>query len=233
MNATPAGPTPPRRRGRAGIYGLTFCAVAAAGIFLWTSFDRGGCTAEAPSIFATVYALPSAAMEPFLRQGEAVLAERRYYCRRDPKRGDVAIFAAAAGAVSVSVMRIVGLPGDRVALRAGVLYLNGAPVERDWLESAIHADADGNPRPETRAIEHLPGGASYVVVIGDEAGAAENLAEVTVPPGQYLLLADNRDQATQDGTAAPINPVPRALIADRPAFVVWSHDLGRIGRDLR
>jgi len=219
-------------RVRVKIAGLTLAALAAAGIFLWTYFDRGGCTAEAPWIFETVYALPTAAMEPFLRQGETVLAERRYYCRHDPKRGDVAIFAAAAGAESVSVLRVVGLPGDRVALRASVLYLNGAPVERDWLESAIHADADGNPRPETRAIERLPEGPSYVVVIGDETGAAENFTEVTVPPGQYLLLPDNRDQAPARGTPAANALVPRALIADRPAFVVWSRELGRIGRDL-
>jgi len=149
--------------------------------------------------------IPSASMRPTLLEGDVVLVNRLAYDLKlpltdlvllplgEPQRGDVVTFSSPAGGTRL-IKRIVGLPGDRVAVRDGVLVLNGQPLApRDphrrgetlapgWVVDALRAteDLDGHPH----AVQHLPG-----------LAARRDFAETTVPAGHYFMMGDNRDNS--------------------------------------
>jgi len=188
----------------------------------------GGCGAETPAVFSRLYHIASVAMQPGMEPGDWVWAERRYYCSRDPERGDLAVLALASQPGTVFIKRVIGVPGDRVQLQQGRLFLNGEPVRRDWLESTVHASETGEETRRTRFMETLPNGVRYEVAVADPDAPLENSGEIAVPEGRYFVLGDNRDQS-EDSRTADFGAVPRGAIADRPAMVLWSADLGRIG----
>jgi signal peptidase I len=220
-------PSRPRLRKTNLIAGLAVAAIAAFVGWL-TVGDSGGCSAEAPAAFSRLYHVSSTSMEPALNQGDWLWAERRAYCGRDPERGDIAVLALAKHPGTVFIKRVIGVPGDRVQLQHGQLYLNGEPVRRDWVESSMHADETGDATQRARFAETLPNGRHYEVEVVDPEGPLENTGEITVPEGQYFVLGDDRDHS-DDSRAADFGLVPRGAIADRPVRVLWSGNRSRIG----
>jgi len=126
---------------------------------------------------------------------------------RPPVRGDVLVFRVA-GNDSDYVKRLIGLPGDTVALHGGQVVLNGTPVPRrrttDFLlplgprlACAGPAQPPYGATPEgqcrlPRFVETLPGGRSYAVI--DQGHTPQDdLGPFTVPAAHYFLLGDNRD----------------------------------------
>jgi signal peptidase I len=226
---TEAAPPPARSRFRklALIAGIAVAAIAAG--LAWIAVgDSSGCAAETPAVFSRLYHISSNTMEPGIEQGDWLWAERRYYFTRDPERGDVAVLALPSYPSTVFVTRVIGLPGDRVQLQKGELFLNGEPVRRDWLESTIHAGETGEAAQRTRFMERLPTGTGYAVEVADPDAPLENTGKTTVPEGRYFVLGDNRDHS-EDSRAADFGLVPRGAIADRPIRVLWSGDRSRIG----
>jgi signal peptidase I len=141
----------------------------------------------------------------------------------EPKRGDVVVFRRNADMTDY-IKRIVGLPGDRIQIKKGVLYINGRAVLMDLLESPEGAKRDGEAK---RYRETLPEGRSYVVTDRYEAGRADNTAEFTVPAGNYFMLGDNRDDST-DSRFAP-DGATGAFLADERGlgFIPFENILGR------
>jgi signal peptidase I len=88
------------------------------------------------------YSTPSGSMMPTLQLGDLFMAARGYFRRHEPQRGDdLAVFRGAIGGRTVDfVKRIVALPGDRVQLRAGVVYINGAPIARERIDDFTDPD---------------------------------------------------------------------------------------------
>ena len=181
---------------------------------------------------SAVYSIPSESMAPALRPGEWILAEPQYFCRHEPRRGDIAVFVSPRDRSATFVKRIVGLPGDRVQIVAGQLHLNGETVARDWMESSIHDDSVGNPRSATIFTEKLGDGAYYTVAIRSSEAHLENTPEIVVPDGQYFVLGDDRDNSL-DSRMPELGSIPRDLIFDRPALVLWSPSWDRIGRSVQ
>ena len=209
------------------IAGIVLAAVAAVAAWL-TLGDSTGCNAETPVVFSHLYHVTSVTMAPTIESGDWLWAERRTYCSRDPERGDLAVLALPSHPGTVFVKRVIGLPGDRVQLQQGQLYLNGEPVRRDWLESTIHSSEAGDTTQRTRFMETLPNETRYAIELADPDAALENTGEIRVPEGRYFVLGDNRDRS-EDSRAADFGLVPRGAMADRPVRVLWSDDTNRIG----
>jgi signal peptidase I len=227
---TQAPPPPSRAKFRIpALIGAVVFAIVAASVGWLTVGDDRGCTAEAPAVFSRLYHISSGTMEPTIPQGDWLWAERRAYCSRVPERGDLVVLALAAHPGTVFVKRVIGLPGDRVQLKQAALYLNGQPVRRDWIESAIHAGESGEASQSARFMETLPNEARYAVEVADPEAPLENTQEITVPSGQFFVLGDNRDHSLDSRTVAEFGLVPRGSIADRPTLVLWSADKSRIG----
>jgi signal peptidase I len=131
-----------------------------------------------------------------------------------PARGDVVVFRAPPDDSSDYIKRLIGLPGDHVQMRGGVLWLNGKAVPKVRLPDFIipmapntecrsvaatpygaGADAEGRPICRfPRYRETLPNGVSYDVL--DQADTPQDdTPETIVPAGHYFLMGDNRDMS--------------------------------------
>jgi signal peptidase I len=229
----PAHATPRRRLARAATILLGLLLSVTAALALWAYFDRRGCNAETPAIFSRFYTIESVSMAPTILKGDLIWPQRRYFCDHDPRRGDLAVLMVPTESRAVFVKRIIGLPGDRVQLKAAVPYIDGEPVAREWMDSAIHAEDGGEAQGVSHFIESFPNGPRYTVEIADPEGPLENTEEITVPDGAYFVMGDNRDKSDDSRQSQTFGLVPRALIVDRPIRLLWGADWNRVALKLQ
>lgn len=135
-------------------------------------------------------------MLPNFFDKEFLLTEKLSYQFGQPKRGDVVIFKAPASEPCAAdqceyIKRIIGLPGDKVMVKDGNVYLNGKLMDQSF----------------------LPAG-----VITNPGDFNQEGIEVTVPDGQYLCFGDNREHS-RDGRV--FGPVKKELIVGKAFFVYW------------
>jgi signal peptidase I len=179
------------------------------------------------------FVIPSSSMASTLQVGDHVMVEREMLAPpahwmpllpyRDVKRGDVVVFykpiPETDGDHIILVKRVVGVPGDRIHLRNGIVYLNG--VAQNEPEAAKPTADNYDPY-----VDDFPS-----VSPGDRPGvtAAWSVAllesmqgdDMVVPPGHYFMMGDNRDHSLDSRFWGF---VPRENVIGRPLFVYWSFD---------
>lgn len=181
--------------------------------------------------------IPSGSMRPTLLEGDVVLVNRLAYDLKlpltdlvvlplaEPRRGDVVTLSSPVGGTRL-IKRIVGLAGDRVAMRDGVLVLNGQPLAYSGDQTRSETIAPGWVVDAVRATEGLDG-RPHAVQFLPTLHARRDFAEITVPAGQYFLLGDNRDNSEDSRF---IGTVPRERLIGRAHHVLVSADwLGEDG----
>lgn len=123
--------------------------------------------------YAKAYKIPSGGMMPTLEVGDHVLADKSISRgAATPQRGDVVIFPFPDDETKTFLKRIVGLPGETIEVREKHVYVNGIPLE------------------DQAYTQHLDSS-----VIDRSNSSRDNFGPVTIPPGQYFVLGDNRDQS--------------------------------------
>jgi signal peptidase I len=180
-----------------------------------------------PSIDA--YNSPSASMSPTLMVGDYYQTRTLAFIDRLPERGEIAIFRPPSEPDVDFVKRVIGLPGDRIQLREGRLYINDIVVERVEL-SREEAASLSRDHPNDRLYrETLPGGASYLIIeTNDDDGRLDNTEEFVVPDEHVFVLGDNRDGSND--SRGSLGFIPFAALHDKPLFIYWSADKSRIGK---
>ncbi len=108
-----------------------------------------------------------------------------------PDRGDVVVFRKPGEEDTDYIKRLIGLPGDRIQVRDGLLSINGKAVPREVVGEFV-AD-DGTTVPQYR--ETLPNGVSYMTLDLSPSSAGDNTREFVVPDGHYFMMGDNRDNS--------------------------------------
>lgn len=163
-----------------------------------------------------IYSLPSNSMAPGLPVGSHVTVDKSSYGysahsfdwirlpvsgrwpARYPARGDIAAFRIlrSGSASQIYLKRIVGLPGDRIQLKAGRLYINGTQVSRSTVPTMPGNDALGKSKKVPVWKEQLPNGLSYKILerAGDK-GFLDQTVEFIVQSGHYFFMGDNRDNS--------------------------------------
>ena len=150
--------------------------------------------------------VPSASMWPTILEGDRIFVDKLAYGLRlpfttrwirhgdAPKRGDIITFASPQDG-SRLVKRIVGIPGDRIAMVDNRLRVNGEPVAYEQIdEIEFHANAFGRDLRVVVATEALPGREHDVAFTPGVMGRS-SFDEIVVPDGEYYFLGDNRDQS--------------------------------------
>ena len=203
------------------------CRVLVAGLFVLTFLFKN-------------FMIPSSSMASTLLVGDHVVVERAnlapastwasFMPYREVHRGDVVVFykpvEAPDGDHSFLVKRVIGLAGDRIHLRNGIVYLNGVaqdepqaakptfarydPFVNDF--PAIDPSTEPDVTPEWSALlpTHVQG------------------EDLVVPPGNYFVMGDNR---TNSLDSRFWGFVPRQNILGRPLFVYWSIDIPESGSE--
>src|SRR5262249_3665576 len=101
------------------------------------------------------FLIPSASMVPTVLDGDRVLVNKTVYRDRFPERGDVVVFRVPREPGRAWIKRVIGLPGDKVAVKGGEVYVNGKKLERDRVPAshlaALGGQADGEVFAETNA----------------------------------------------------------------------------------
>lgn len=179
--------------------------------------------------------VPTGSMQPTIRIGDRIVVDRMAYDlrlpftrlslvhRSDPQRGDIVIIDSAATGERL-VKRVIGLPGDSIALRSNVLYVNGhAALYRAAHVTGIAAD---QTQPASYVDESLGGRHHLIRLSRYLPSPASNYGPVTVPAGRYLAMGDNRDDSYDSRF---FGFVPRGEIVGRARYVAVSLDPARHG----
>ena len=141
----------------------------------------------------------------------------------EPARGDVVVFRVPKDDSVDYVKRVVGLPGDRIQVRQGVLYINDTAVKREQMADFVGGDSCGqDPAGKVRRWrETLPSGVSYEVLDCVENGFLDNTGIFQAPAGQFFVLGDNRDNST-DSRVANFGTIPFDHLVGRAAIIYFS-----------
>ncbi|WP_138379830.1 signal peptidase I [Luteithermobacter gelatinilyticus] len=144
------------------------------------------------------------------------------------ERGDVAVFRLPRDPGTYYIKRIVGLPGDRIQMKKGVLYINGEAVRRERLEDYVRINEHGRRESFEQYRETLPNGKSYIVL--DKGYSPFNHADDTqvfrVPEGHYFAMGDNRDNSRDSRLPKDVGVgyVPYENIIGRAEWITLSFD---------
>ena len=152
----------------------------------------------------------------------------------EPKRGEVAVFKLPRDNETDYIKRVVGVPGDEIQVRDGVLFINSKAVQRRRIEDFIITDAFGNRRRVTRYEETLPKdprdpaaeSVSYQVLDLVQNGFGDNTSVYKVPEGHYFMMGDNRDNSTDSRVGSAVGFVPLQNFVGRAEIIFFSGDDG-------
>jgi signal peptidase I len=146
---------------------------------------------------------------------------------RQPERGDIAVFKLPTDNSTDYIKRLVGLPGDRIAVRNGVLQVNGQAVKREKIADAKYPKGS-RVLEVSEYTETLPSGRQHLIYeIGDNQDldnwppcpGGSRSCEFEVPAGQFFAMGDNRDDS-QDSRV--IGPIPAENLVGRAEFIFFS-----------
>ena len=199
----------------------SICTVLAIGLFVMTFIFQN-------------FEIPSASMVQTLLIGDHVLVDRvslappakwaPFTFYRDVQRGDIIVFFKPGEPDLFLVKRTIGIPGDRIHLRNGVVYLNGVaqnepyagmPASDDNPQHAFNAYRDDFPEVPPGPYDQVTASWAYELPSRIQDG------DLVVPPGRVFAMGDNRTESL-DGRFWGF--VPRENIVGRPMFVYWSFE---------
>ena len=225
-SGAPEAAKPEHEREETALESLSsICTVLAVGLFVMTFIFQN-------------FEIPSASMENTLLIGDHVLVDRislappshwfplMHY--REPRRGDVIVFLKPHPETPdlYLVKRCIGLPGDRIHLEHGVVYVNGVPQKQPYAQMPRD---DGDPNDayvpyrddfpaDLQGIEEQASANNAALWAVDLPNHVQN-GELVVPDNSYFAMGDNR---TKSLDSRFWGFVPRENIVGRPMFVYWS-----------
>jgi signal peptidase I len=184
------------------------------------------------------FSIPSGSMRPTLLEGDYLFVTKWAYgysryslplspdlfsgriWGSDPERGDVVVFKFPPNPSLDYIKRVIGLPGDRVQVKDGVLYINAEAVQREKIGEITNPDITETDRPVDVYRETLPNGVSYDTLDLTPNSAGDNTREFVVPEGHYFMMGDNRDNSAD--SRFTVGFVPEDHLVGRANIIFFS-----------
>jgi signal peptidase I len=147
-----------------------------------------------------------------------------------PKRGDIIVFKLPRDGETDYIKRLIGLPGDKIQMIKGRLYINGTIVERTALPPYQMPGEFDRPADVTHYEETLPGGVKHQIIeLRGDDGDLDNTPVYTVPPNNYFMMGDNRDNSLDSRVPADqggVGYVPFDNLIGRAEVIFFSVEEG-------
>ncbi|PKQ09319.1 MAG: signal peptidase I [Alphaproteobacteria bacterium HGW-Alphaproteobacteria-12] len=141
-----------------------------------------------------------------------------------PDRGDIAVFKQPIDNRTDFIKRVIGLPGDTVQMKEGILYLNDKAVPRARVDDFIYRDGGGNVRRIPQYRETLPNGVSYITLDMSRNSVLDNTGLYIVPEGHYFMMGDNRDNSSDSRVPSSVGYVPFENLVGKAEIIFFSAD---------
>ena len=186
--------------------------------------------------------IPSGSMKPTLLVGDYLFVSKMSYgysryslpfappvipgrvLFTEPARGDVIVFKKPSDTSTDFIKRLIGLPGDKIQVREGILHINGVQVPRRAIDDFKVMDSFGRERGVRQYVETLPNGAQHLILEArGDTGGADNTRVYTVPEDYYFMMGDNRDNSV-DSRDPSVGMVPRQNLVGRAEILFWAWD---------
>lgn len=191
--------------------------------------------------------IPSGSMHPNILEGDVVLVNRLAFQLKvpltdvvvarlgEPQRGDIVTFASPKDGTRL-IKRVIGLPGDVVAMRDKRLTLNGQPADYDALGLSSEP-LSGDRTAIAMRVRETVGGQPHEVQWLNAIASAADFGPVEIPADHYLMLGDNRDNSAD---SRYIGLIPRDLLIGRASRILvsanitgnWMPRFDRFGKSL-
>jgi signal peptidase I len=189
------------------------------------------------------FTIPSASMEPTLQEGDYIIVSKFAYgwsrhsfpfsppifhgriFPHQPHRGDIVVFKLPRDGHTDYIKRLIGLPGDRIQVKRGQLYINDKAMPRMPMTPVQLESAFGIPHDVARYRETLPDvGKSYTTFSFGDDGDVDNTGVYTVPQGMYFMMGDNRDNSVDSRypTETGVGFVPFENLVGRAEIILFS-----------
>ncbi len=190
------------------------------------------------TVFFQPFTIPSGSMMPTLLVGDYIFVNKFAYgyskyslpfspnlfsgriFESEPKRGDIVVFRFPPNPEVDYIKRLVGLPGDKIQVTNGVLFINGKPVPKvaDGTFNSDYAQDPGQDVPVFR--ETLDDGKTYDTLDQSPVSRGDNTQEFVVPEGHYFMMGDNRDNSLD--SRFDVGFVPAENLVGRASVIFFS-----------
>jgi signal peptidase I len=138
----------------------------------------------------------------------------------EPKRGDVVVFRLPPNPDVDYIKRLVGLPGDRVQVTNGVLFINGTPVPKQP-DGSFTSDYRADPGSNVPVFrETFDNGVTFDTLDQSPDSRGDNTREFIVPEGHYFMMGDNRDNSLD--SRFDVGFVPAENLIGRASVIFFS-----------
>jgi signal peptidase I len=170
------------------------------------------------------FTIPSASMEPNLFEGDYIIVSKYSYgysrhsipfspkifsgrlFSHAPTRGDIIVFKLPRDGHTDYIKRLIGLPGDRIQVKQGLVYINDKPIVRTPAAPGVQDMGYGELRPVSRYTEAFPNGRKFLTNSYGADGQADNTGVYVVPQHCYFMMGDNRDDSADSRFDPGLSP---------------------------
>lgn len=197
------------------------------------------CAGFVRSFLFEPFHIPSSSMKPNLLIGDYIfvtkysygysrysfpfsldLFEGRFWQKSSPTRGDVVVFRLPSDPRINYIKRVIGLPGDHIQVRDGVLYINDEKVKKTPDGSFKDSDS-GIEIPIRKFLETLPSGRK-VATLDQLKSPQDNTGIFEVPKGHYFMMGDNRDNSQDSRYLDHVGYVPEENLVGHASIIFFS-----------
>ncbi len=188
--------------------------------------------------------IPSGSMKPNLLVGDFIFVSKYSYgfskhslpfsiplipgkiFSNTPERGDVVVFKTPQNNRTDYIKRVIGLPGDKIEIKNGIIFINGSEILRKKLNDFIDTDNKTSNKRVRMYNEYFYNKEINILDITDN-GIADNTQLFNVPENHFFVMGDNRDNSQDSRFISTVGFVPYENLVGKAQFIFFSLENAR------